>query len=83
MATLASPVLAQAPAADRRIDVTVLDEQGLAVVGGRVTATLRDHRSGSMETVRAGYLVGCDGFASTVRDLLEAGNAGASISPSP
>jgi outer membrane receptor protein involved in Fe transport len=41
MATLASPVLAQAPAADRRIDVTVLDEQGLAVVGARVTATLR------------------------------------------
>ena len=41
MAALASPVLAQTPAADRRIDVTVLDEQGLAVVGARVTATLR------------------------------------------
>ena len=41
MATLASPVLAQTPAADRRIDITVLDEQGLAVVGARVTATLR------------------------------------------
>ena len=38
---LASPALAQTPAADRRIDVTVLDEQGLAVVGARVTATLR------------------------------------------
>jgi 2-polyprenyl-6-methoxyphenol hydroxylase-like FAD-dependent oxidoreductase len=35
-----------------------------------VTATLRDHRSGSTETVRAHYLVGCDGFASTVRELL-------------
>jgi len=41
MAALVSPVLAQTPAADRRIDVTVLDEQGLAVVGARVTATLR------------------------------------------
>ena len=41
LATLASPVLAQTPAADRRIDVTVLDEQGLAVVGAQVTATLR------------------------------------------
>ena len=40
MATLASPALAQTPA-DRRIDVTVLDEQGLAVVGARVTATQR------------------------------------------
>ena len=41
MAALASPVLAQTSAADRRIDVTVLDEQGLGVVGARVTATLR------------------------------------------
>jgi len=41
MVALACPVLAQTPAADRRIDVTVLDEQGLAVVGARVTATLR------------------------------------------
>ena len=41
MAALACPVLAQTPAADRRIDVTVLDEQGLAVVGARVTATSR------------------------------------------
>ena len=41
LATLASPALAQNPAADRRIDVTVLDEQGLAVLGARVTATLR------------------------------------------
>jgi 2-polyprenyl-6-methoxyphenol hydroxylase-like FAD-dependent oxidoreductase len=35
-----------------------------------VTAMLRDHGSGRMEIVRAGYLVGCDGFASTVRGLL-------------
>ena len=41
MTALASPVLAQTPAADRRIDVTVLDAQGLAVVGAHVTATLR------------------------------------------
>ena len=41
MATMASPALAQTPAADRRIDITVLDEQGLAVLGARVTATLR------------------------------------------
>jgi 2-polyprenyl-6-methoxyphenol hydroxylase-like FAD-dependent oxidoreductase len=35
-----------------------------------VTATLRDQRSGATETLRAGYLVGCDGFASTVRERL-------------
>ena len=35
-----------------------------------VTATLRDEQSGRAETVRARYLVGCDGFASTVRELL-------------
>jgi 2-polyprenyl-6-methoxyphenol hydroxylase-like FAD-dependent oxidoreductase len=35
-----------------------------------VTAILRDQRSGQAEVVRADYLVGCDGFASTVRDLL-------------
>ena len=35
-----------------------------------VTATLRDQQSGRIETVRAAYLVGCDGFASTVRELL-------------
>jgi len=40
MAALASPALAQAPA-DRRIDVTVFDEQGLAVIGARLTATQR------------------------------------------
>jgi outer membrane receptor protein involved in Fe transport len=39
MATLASPALAQAPA-DRRIDVTVLDSQGLPIVGAQVTAML-------------------------------------------
>src|SRR5688572_25111068 len=39
--TMASPALAQTPAADRRIDVTVIDEQGLAVFGARVTATQR------------------------------------------
>jgi hypothetical protein len=37
---------------------------------GGVTATLRDRQSGRAETVRAQYLVGCDGFASTVRELL-------------
>ena len=35
-----------------------------------VTATLRDQRNGATETLRAGYLVGCDGFASTVRERL-------------
>jgi iron complex outermembrane recepter protein len=39
MATLASPALAQAPA-DRRIDVTVLDSQGLPLIGAQVTAML-------------------------------------------
>jgi 2-polyprenyl-6-methoxyphenol hydroxylase-like FAD-dependent oxidoreductase len=35
-----------------------------------VTATLTDQRDGKTETVRCQYLVGCDGFASTVRALL-------------
>ena len=37
-----------------------------------VTATLTDQRNGNTETVRCQYLVGCDGFASTVRALLSA-----------
>jgi 2-polyprenyl-6-methoxyphenol hydroxylase-like FAD-dependent oxidoreductase len=44
--------------------------EGFVQDGDGVTAMLRDHGSGRSETVRAGYLVGCDGFASTVRDLL-------------
>jgi outer membrane receptor protein involved in Fe transport len=39
IATLASPALAQTNA-DRRIDATVLDTQGLPIVGAQVTATL-------------------------------------------
>ena len=35
-----------------------------------VTATLVDQRTVKTETVRAAYLVGCDGFASTVREQL-------------
>src|SRR5262249_28074110 len=35
-----------------------------------VTATLRDRLTGRAETLRARYLIGCDGFASTVRNLL-------------
>ncbi|MFY9695444.1 MAG: FAD-dependent monooxygenase [Xanthobacteraceae bacterium] len=35
-----------------------------------VTATLRDRQNERIETVRARYLVGCDGVASTVRSLL-------------
>jgi 2-polyprenyl-6-methoxyphenol hydroxylase-like FAD-dependent oxidoreductase len=35
-----------------------------------VTASLRDQANGRTETARAAYLVGCDGFASTVRELL-------------
>lgn len=35
-----------------------------------VTATLRDRASGRNEIVRTSYLVGCDGFASTVREQL-------------
>lgn len=35
-----------------------------------VTATLKDTRSGARETLRCAYLVGCDGFASIVRELL-------------
>ena len=40
LAVLASPVFAQAPAGERRIDVTVLDSQGLPIVGAQVTAML-------------------------------------------
>ena len=39
MATMASPARAQAPA-DHRIDVTVLDSQGLPIFGAQVTAML-------------------------------------------
>jgi 2-polyprenyl-6-methoxyphenol hydroxylase-like FAD-dependent oxidoreductase len=35
-----------------------------------VTATLTDQTSGTAEQVRAQYLIGCDGFVSTVRDAL-------------
>jgi len=35
-----------------------------------VTATLLDRRSNRRETIRCAYLVGCDGFASTVREQL-------------
>jgi 2-polyprenyl-6-methoxyphenol hydroxylase-like FAD-dependent oxidoreductase len=35
-----------------------------------VTAMLRDERNDAREIVRAQYLVGCDGYASTVRELL-------------
>jgi len=35
-----------------------------------VTATLFDLGSNTRETVRCSYLIGCDGFASTVRELL-------------
>jgi 2-polyprenyl-6-methoxyphenol hydroxylase-like FAD-dependent oxidoreductase len=38
--------------------------------GSGVTAKLTDEESGRAETMRAKYLVGCDGIASTVRDLL-------------
>jgi len=46
-----------------RLETFVQDPDG-------VTATLRDCLTGRGETVRTKYLVGCDGFASTVRDLL-------------
>jgi 2-polyprenyl-6-methoxyphenol hydroxylase-like FAD-dependent oxidoreductase len=35
-----------------------------------VTAVVRDQRSGQVEIIRTQYLVGCDGFASAVRELL-------------
>src|SRR5215831_3168867 len=46
-----------------RLETFVQDPDG-------VTAILRDCSTGRSETVRTKYLVGCDGFASTVRDLL-------------
>ena len=46
-----------------KLESFVQDESGVA-------ATLTDAESGRNETVRAKYLVGCDGFASTVRELL-------------
>ncbi|MGZ3411211.1 MAG: FAD-dependent monooxygenase [Xanthobacteraceae bacterium] len=38
--------------------------------GSGVTATLRDRSSGVEEIVRTRFLIGCDGFASTVREKL-------------
>jgi 2-polyprenyl-6-methoxyphenol hydroxylase-like FAD-dependent oxidoreductase len=35
-----------------------------------VDAVIRDVRSGAVQNVRAEYVIGCDGFESTVRDLL-------------
>ena len=35
-----------------------------------VTATLKDENTGATEIVRTQYLIGCDGFSSTVRELL-------------
>jgi 2-polyprenyl-6-methoxyphenol hydroxylase-like FAD-dependent oxidoreductase len=46
-----------------KLDRFIQDSEG-------VTATLCDLSTGGLETVRADYLVGCDGFASTVRGLL-------------
>jgi 2-polyprenyl-6-methoxyphenol hydroxylase-like FAD-dependent oxidoreductase len=46
-----------------RLESFVQDSEG-------VTATLRNRRTGRSKTVRAQYLVGCDGFDSTVRNLL-------------
>jgi 2-polyprenyl-6-methoxyphenol hydroxylase-like FAD-dependent oxidoreductase len=43
---------------------------------GGVTATLADRASGRSERLRAAYLVGCDGFASTVRERLGIGLTG-------
>ena len=41
LTAIASPAIAQTPAADlRRLDATVLDAQGLPIVGAQVTATL-------------------------------------------
>ncbi|WP_051715362.1 FAD-dependent monooxygenase [Nocardia rhamnosiphila] len=40
--------------------------------GGAVTATLRDTNSGDTETVRPGWLIGCDGVHSTVAKSLGA-----------
>lgn len=46
------------------VDLDVPDESG------PVTATLRDARTGQTETVRASYVVGCDGARSTVRTAI-------------
>ena len=46
-----------------KLESFVQDENG-------VTASLTDGESDRSETVRAKYLVGCDGFGSTVRELL-------------
>ncbi|MSQ70003.1 MAG: 2-polyprenyl-6-methoxyphenol hydroxylase [Betaproteobacteria bacterium] len=46
-----------------RLESFLQDEDG-------VTAELTDVETGKQETVRCDYLVGCDGYTSTVRDLL-------------
>jgi 2-polyprenyl-6-methoxyphenol hydroxylase-like FAD-dependent oxidoreductase len=52
-----------------KLEEFVQDEDG-------VTATLRDRASDRSETIRARYLVGCDGFDSTVRKALGIGLKG-------
>jgi len=42
----------------------------------RVVVTLRDERTGERETIDAAYLVGCDGYTSTVRAALGIGMRG-------
>src|SRR5574341_1390718 len=56
---------------ERRVELTAFtaDEE-------QVTCTLRHHDGDRIEQVRAGYLVGCDGGHSTVRQLAGIGFAG-------
>jgi 2-polyprenyl-6-methoxyphenol hydroxylase-like FAD-dependent oxidoreductase len=48
-----------------RVKLESFDQDSTGVI-----ATLRDVQTDRAETMRAEYLVGCDGFASTVRELL-------------
>jgi 2-polyprenyl-6-methoxyphenol hydroxylase-like FAD-dependent oxidoreductase len=65
------PILADAARSCPSVDLRYRCRLGaFRDTGDAVTATLIDETSGTEETVRAHYLVGCDGFGSTVRKAL-------------
>ena len=65
--------LEQEPRADVRFSTALI---GLEEDAEGVTATLRNEKTGAVETVRCAYLAACDGGGSTARDSVGIGLAG-------